>query len=240
MTQTVERSDRAAAAPLGDPIPKRRFTSRLSLGHLIMVVAGLTAFVLVLTVLRDRSEIVQVAVASSDIQVGTRASSQLFELVGVSGSDGILDQLVTVELLASLIESGEIATENISRGEPITASSFDAASEAAQIRAMSIPVNPAHAVAGALAEGDVIDLIVVDDGVARYIATSLDVIGVSADIGGIGGSSAMTITVAVDVELSLRVASALNSGSLEIVRANGSEPAPIDGFYDPRPRDESG
>lgn len=65
MTQTVERSDRTAL-PIGDPVPKRRLASRLSLGHLIMVVAGLTAFILVLAVLRDRSEVVQVAIASTD------------------------------------------------------------------------------------------------------------------------------------------------------------------------------
>lgn len=233
MTQTVERSDRAAAVPIGEPVPKRPLASRLSLGHLIMVVAGLTAFILVLTVLRDRSEVVQVAVAATDIQVGTRASSQLFDIVDISGADDLAQQLVTIDAAASLVETGQIATRNVAAGEPITASSFDVPSEATQVRAMSIPVSPAHAVAGALTEGDVIDLIVVSDGVARYIATTIEVIAVSADGTGIGSSSAMTITVAVDAELSLRVASALNSGSLEIVRANGTQPAPQDGFYDP-------
>ena len=40
---------------------------RLSLGHLIMIVSGLLAFLLTLTLVRGRNEVFRVAVAGRDI-----------------------------------------------------------------------------------------------------------------------------------------------------------------------------
>src|SRR3989442_1078686 len=45
--------------------------SRLSLGHVIMILLGLLAFLLTLTLIRGRDQTFRVAVASRDIAAGT-------------------------------------------------------------------------------------------------------------------------------------------------------------------------
>lgn len=233
MTQTAERADRDFGSPLGEPVPRRPLTSRLSLGHLVMIVAGLAAFLLVLTVLRDRGETVLVAVAGQPIQAGTVASDDMFEFTEVAADGRLTERLMAPEVATRAVSGDWIAVRSIAAGEPITLSDFRAGTVDAELRAMSIPIAAGNAVDGAIRQGDRVDVIVVRSGVASYVTVDTEVISVSAGASGLGGTGALTITVAVDADTSLRLASALNDGSIEIVRSNGASAADIGAAYDP-------
>jgi Flp pilus assembly protein CpaB len=91
---------------------------------------------------------------------------------------------------------------------------------------MSIPVESAHAVGGSLAAGDRVDVIQVDeDGQARYVVSSAQVLAANRpDSGVIGAASgASSITVAVDARQALKLAAAIRSQRFEIVRSTGAE-----------------
>jgi Flp pilus assembly protein CpaB len=88
---------------------------------------------------------------------------------------------------------------------------------------MSLPVPVEHAAGGSLSAGDRVDVISVSDGSAGFIATDLEVISVaSGDSASIGSITAHHVTVAVEAEQALRLAEALDSGSIEIVRSTGA------------------
>jgi hypothetical protein len=77
----------------------------------------------------------------------------------------------------------------------------------------------------------VIDVIVVRKGIAGYVATGVEVLDVAGADGQFGGG--FSVTVAVDGPASLRLASAVRDGTIELVRATGAtEVDPLD-FYDP-------
>lgn len=89
---------------------------------------------------------------------------------------------------------------------------------------MSVPIEPDHAVAGALRQGDRVDVIEVRDGIATYLVTDAEVLAVPGgeQRGGLGTLSRFSVTLAVDDVTALRLASALRSGSLDVVRSTGS------------------
>lgn len=89
---------------------------------------------------------------------------------------------------------------------------------------MSVPIDPDHAVAGALRQGDRVDVIEVRDGTAAYLITDAQVLDVptAEQRGGLGSLNRFSITLAVDDETALRLATALRSGSLDVVRSTGS------------------
>ena len=80
MSATRTVSDRSGGAPDAQPRPRprrRRWTSRLSMGHGLMLAAGLLAALLNLALLRGGGETVLVAVAAGDIQPGERLTADL-------------------------------------------------------------------------------------------------------------------------------------------------------------------
>jgi hypothetical protein len=81
--------------------------------------------------------------------------------------------------------------------------------------------------------GDLVDVIVVRDGIARYVTTGAEVIAAGDSGSGVGTRSGFTITLRVDAPTSLRLAAALNGGALEIVRSTGAEPADPAAAFDP-------
>ena len=96
MTQTATPVDTGLEPIMGDPAPRRRFIGRLSLGHLVMVLAGLLAFLLVLAVLRDNSVTNFVAKAARDIPAGTTIGGEDVELIEITGdalAGAVLDDI---------------------------------------------------------------------------------------------------------------------------------------------------
>src|SRR3989304_649977 len=95
-----ELTDRAALRPT--PGTGRRRLTRLSLGHLIMIVAGLLAFLVNLSFLRSVDERTLVAVAARDMPAGSRVSPADFDLVPVGAEGTVLERLVTEDRLQDL------------------------------------------------------------------------------------------------------------------------------------------
>jgi hypothetical protein len=66
----------------------------------------------------------------------------------------------------------------------------------------------------------------VDDDVARYVVTGVEVIDATGNErtgGAFSTSQAFSITVAVDDVQALQLAEALNSGQIELVRSTGAD-----------------
>jgi Flp pilus assembly protein CpaB len=230
MTQTADRVDRVVDSLAVEPLPKRSILRRLSLGHLIMVLAGLLAFLLVLAVLREQDEIVQIAVAARQIDAGTELEDADVRYADLSDADrALLSAFFSPAGVDGAIREGWVATRTVPPGVPLTRSDFRREAITADLRAMSIPVSTQHAVNGAIVPGDRIDIIVVRRGLAAYVATAVEVIAV-ADRASTGRSE-FALTVAVDAATSLRVAAAINDGSIEVVRATGAAAANPDAVF---------
>ena len=91
---------------------------------------------------------------------------------------------------------------------------------------MSVPVDPEHAVGGALRVGDRVDVIEVQEDRATYVAIGLEVIGIneSGSGGALDGLGSYSVTVAVDDATALRLAAAIRADRFELVRSTGAEP----------------
>lgn len=197
---------------------------RLSAGHFIMLLAGLLAVLANFAVLRSRDESFLVAVADRDLRRGTVATADAFRMVEVQVGSDVLVTLVEAGSLADL--DGRIAARSVAEGELILVSDFVAAAAPSEKRAMSIPVERVHAAGGMITDADVVDVVAVVDGIAEYIVVAAPVLDVAApSTTGIGSSGQFYVTVAVDATTALRIAGALDGGSIEIVRSTGaSEP----------------
>jgi Flp pilus assembly protein CpaB len=214
-----------AAAPVDHSTAqptRRRPSSRLSAGHLIMIIAAILAVLLNYTVLRARDDTVRVAVAASELQAGQPVTAASFGFVDVRVDDTLLGTLVAPERLTSI--EGYIVTATLAPGEIVRRSDLQQPSAPEAQRAMSIPIDPEHAVAGALRPGDRVDVIEVQGRSATYLVTDAEVLDVPAEsTGGIGASlRSFSVTIAVDDTTALRLAVAIRSGHLEIVRSTGS------------------
>jgi hypothetical protein len=211
---------------------RRSVLSRFSLGHVIMIVAGLAAFLLVFSLLQSRDQTSFIAVASSELPAGTTVTEDAFSFVELGASDSaVLGSLLSPLQASQAIDEQWAVTRTIPAGDPVRFSDFRTDPNPTNLRAMSIPIDRGHAVAGALQAGDLIDVIVVRKGVASYVAGGIEVLDVAESETRFGGE--FGVTVAVDADTSLRIASALWDGNIEIVRATGAIDANPESFYDP-------
>ena len=215
-----ELSDRAALRPTPG-IGRRRLT-RLSLGHLIMIVAGLLAFLVNLSFLRSVDDRTLVAVAARDMPAGSRVSAADFHLVPVGAEGALLERLVTEDRLEDL--EGFLG-QDIEAGGLVELADVVASAAPDGLRAMSIPIDSEHAVGGALRAGDVVDVIAVEDGTAGYVLIGARVLAVAGQASGpLGTSRGFYVTLALGSEEALLLAEALAEGSVEVVRSTGAEP----------------
>lgn len=156
----------------GAPPPKKRSRlARVSRAALITWLAGTLAFLLSASILRDRTERIDVLVAAEDIPAGTELTFDLVESVSIPVDSPFAD----AALRAGALEEGTIIRDVITAGAPILTSHLAGATSADQLRAMSIEVPREQAVGGDLAVGDRIDVIDVVKGEARYVATDVQV-----------------------------------------------------------------
>lgn len=211
----------ATSAPR--PRPMR---SRVSGGHVVMIVAGVLGLLLTLVVVRSADHRVKVAVAASDIAVGERVgpSAIRYERVAMDG-----------KLLATVFQPGDvaklrssIASERISAGELVTRHAVRPVAASAGRRAMSIPVDPSRAVNGKLSPGDRVDVLVATDTQIAVAVANVEVLSVNRPsrggaLGDVGAK--FSVTVAVDATGSQRIAAAITAGDLDIVRSTGARSA---------------
>lgn len=208
---------------------RRKARERISLGHLFMIAAALLAFVLVVSVLQDRSKTTQVLVARTDIQPGSAITPDLVRQVPMPAGS---DLATAMAGLGDLAGGAAIAGQRIEAGDPVTLTAIAPRSDNNGLRAMSIPIERARAVGGELAPGDRVDVISVTGSSATYVAVNLEVLKTQNQQGtGALGSSALTdyyVTVAVEGEMALAIALAQQTGEVSILRSTGAEPVPLD------------
>ncbi len=226
---TVRGREQALAAPSPEdtvrPLgaPRRSLLSRLSTGHVVMIVAGLLAVVANLAVLSSRDDVFSVASAAGEIRQGQAITADAFEAVDVNVDEDTLRDLVLSADLGAL--EGKIAARTIPAGALVHPDDFRSASAPLELRAMSIPVDREDAVGGDVSAGDLVDVIAVQDGIAEYITTAAEVLAVpESATTGIAGGGSYYVTVAVDAETALRLALALDEGDVSVVRSTGATP----------------
>lgn len=220
-----------SARPRPRPVAPRRRKARerISLGHLFMIAAALLAFVLVVSVLQDRSKTTEVLVARTDIQPGSAITPDLVRQVAMPAGSDLASAMAG---LGDLAGGGAIAAQRIKAGDPVTLTAIAPRSDNDGLRAMSIPIERALAVGGELAPGDRVDVISVTGSSATYVATDLEVLRTQTQQGtGALGSSALTdyyVTVGVDGPTALAIALAQQTGEVSILRSTGAEPVAAD------------
>ncbi len=219
MDRTTETAARPAAAAESGKPPKRSPLSRLSFGHVVMISAGLLAFLLNVLIIRGKGETVEVLVAAHTISAGSRLAAQdiAYELVDAGGP--FVDRVLSRETVPPMM--GHVVIRDVISGAPLLADDLRPTAAPGGGRAMSIPVAPGQAVGAALYVGDRIDVITVDEDRSRFIAAGIEVLSVSS-----GGDRTLGdrfgVTVAVSRSQALAIAEALDRGSIHLVRSTGT------------------
>jgi Flp pilus assembly protein CpaB len=218
----------SAAQKTSTPTPsRRRMGTRFSLPHLVTLLAGLLAMLLVFAVLRGGEATSRVAVAAREVRAGAPLARSALRFTDLRAPGAIREQLVEPDSLAGL--EGWIATRTIAPGDLVTRGDFRPPAAVAQQRAMSVPVDPAHAVGGALDAGDRVDVIrVLDNGQAVFVVAGAQVLGVNRpDPSAIGPDGAYSLTLAVSSQDALRLAAAIRSEKFEVIRSTGTGRVPV-------------
>jgi Flp pilus assembly protein CpaB len=202
---------------------RRQLAARMSTGHVVMVLAGLLGVVLTLSVLRTDAGGRPVVVAASDLVPGTVINRDAIRVERVDASAAVLASTFGADEIAQL--QGHVATASMRRGQLLTRESVSAADAGAATRSMSFPLPEAHALGGALDAGDHVDVLAVqhDGGRAGYVMTDARVLAVDgAHRGPLATTHDVTVTLAVDTNAAVRLAAALEGGTVTLVRATGA------------------
>ena len=231
MTASLSRAKREAGSSSVGPIRTRR---RLSLTHVLIALAAILAFVLNLLVLADRDGTVLVTVADRSLIAGSTISSADLRLVPIRHDFEGLDSLVTEADIEGV--DGWVLQRGVTEGGIVDFAALAAPDQGSGLRSMSVPVAVEHAAGGLLVAGDRVDVVSVGDGSAEYVAIDLEVVSVAElSSGGIGGSAGYHVVVEVTAEEALHLAEAIEAGSVEIIRATGSEKNSFGGTDGARP-----
>lgn len=219
---TAPRVD-AGNEPLAMPV--RRWWTRLSSAHILIFAAGALAFIANLAVLRPSEIPPSVAVASADLLPGTVFDPAVHvAYVPMVTDTGVLSRLVTEEAAPSLV--GHIVVNRVSAGSAVGVDALVASASADGRRIMSLPIDVDRAAGGSLTVGDRVDVIAVEGGSARYVVAGLEVVGVPETRSG-SFSASYHVTVAVDADAALRLAAAMDTSGIQLVRSTGS-PSPLE------------
>ncbi|HEX2029218.1 MAG TPA: RcpC/CpaB family pilus assembly protein [Nitriliruptorales bacterium] len=225
---TTEQGAQVRDNPGVAPEPRSRITRRVSAGHALLLVVGLLAALTNFAVLRSADATVRVAAAARDLRPGEILAADALTFTDVDVGEGVAATLLRPGEVERF--TGSVVANHVRAGELLTRTDLSRPATDSGLRAMSIPVEPAHAVGGALRAGDRIDVIEVLDGSARYIAVDVEVLAVTDGGGGaaLGGLTPYSVTVAVDDASALLLAAAVRADAVELVRSTGAERARVD------------
>ncbi|MFZ4583828.1 MAG: hypothetical protein ACOYNI_01220 [Acidimicrobiia bacterium] len=216
-TPVIERDP--MAIPATQPrAPKRGLGSRLSGGHLLMIVAGLVAFVATFALLSNRSATVSVAVARSTIDPGSGISIDNVRAEDVPADSPLANDLVR---FAEVSKGGSYAARRLVEGEPLTKASISSKLSSRSQRELVISGN------GAVVNvGDRVDIAEVKGGTACWVATNIEVLAfVKSEATTLGGGGSSSPVVAIDdPDQALRVAGASEGGNIRLVKSTGAQP----------------
>jgi Flp pilus assembly protein CpaB len=215
-----------ASEPAPLPSRRRRLASRLSAGHLVMIVAGLVGMLLTLALLRNADERVEVAVAAHDLRAGDVVGNGDFQYERVRMDDDLLGTVLRRDDVARL--EGAIAVRAVGAGELISRSAVRPAAAPSGLRAVSIPIDRARAVNGQLVAGDRVDVLLAAEAEVAVVVAGAEVLDVSDPAGGAALGSVdeqFTVTLAVDARGSQLLTAAITDGDLLLARSTGAESA---------------
>jgi hypothetical protein len=203
-------------------VGRRPFWARVSAGQAIMVLAALAAFVLNVNVIRSQEAVALVAVAAQDLAPGVELQASMLEFVEIDAENPVVERLVTDVGMEAVL--GKVVINRVFAGEFVSAAVLAERATDSNLRAMTVPVDASHAGGGDLiARGDLVDIIAVSDGLARYVVAGAQVLEVpTADTGGLVGATDFFVVIAVDADTALAVAEALQADSLEVVLSTGA------------------
>jgi Flp pilus assembly protein CpaB len=227
----VRVRQRAIARPvrprrrLGRRPGRRALSERLTLNVVVGVVAALLAFVLAASLLKDRREMITVAVARERISVGTTVTEAMVVAEKVPAGTGFASSLVLFSRIGS---AALVATRTVQAGEPLTSSAVGGPGTASGHRVMSISLKSWQAANGEVQTGDQVDVIETTKTGARYVLTNAAVVGRSSSTsGGLSGglgSGDLVISVEVNSMQALDLAAAIEAGTITVVRSTGAAP----------------
>jgi Flp pilus assembly protein CpaB len=189
-----------------------------------MVVAGLLGLLLSLSVLRRADDTVPIVVVTRDIAPGTRLRADMLATTRIHADGRLLANLVSADDRAL----GSIVLSALRSGDVLERSGLGSRSTRRAARAVSFPVDSALAVGGDVSTGDRIDVLASahDGSVSGYVLVGADVVAVheigSGPLRGTDGR--LSITVAVDAAGAQRLAGALHTADLLVVRSTGAAP----------------
>jgi Flp pilus assembly protein CpaB len=191
-----------------------------------MLLAGALGVLLTLSVLRDAGHTRPVLAAARDLTPGTVIDDSTLRVVRVH-VDGAVAATLYSESQAATVR-GRVAVGAIRAGTLLTADDVRAVGDRVAARAMSFSIARAQAVDGDVARGDEVDVIAVDHetGHSDYVMTGALVVAVTSHSAGAlgGGSDDITITIEVDPQSARRVAAALATRTVTLVRSTGAPP----------------
>lgn len=221
------------------PPPRRRLSSRIGLLHMIAIVSGLLAFLLILSWMRSQQDLVEVAVAREAIRSGNVIGAGMFDFVEIPASGGFDGALVAPDEVERLV--GSVATRQINPGEPLLDTDVRAVETPEGLRAMSMPLDINRAVGGDIVVGDRVDIIGFDDIGPHFIATDVAVLDVPGErTSAFAAATSFAITVAVDETEALAIAAALEAGDVHVIRSTGAPEVTIERLAPPGPDDDGG
>jgi Flp pilus assembly protein CpaB len=185
-----------------------------------MVLAGALGVLLTLSVVRATDRTRAVFVAAHDLAPGAVLDPGALRLTRVHADRAVNASLFGSEQRAVL--RGRVATGAIAAGALLTRDNVRDASDGATPRVMSFPLPKARAVDGKLARGDRIDILAVDhaDGRAQYVMHDVLVVDVDGRASGAlsGAGDDVTVTVDVDAGTAARLAAAVDTEVVSLVR----------------------
>ncbi len=221
MISTPSTLAREAGTSVRATRPRRR---RPSISHILIALAVVLSFGLNYLALQSRDATTTVALAADGLTEGEVFHTGAVELVQVPADMAGLDRLLSNGDLEAV--EGWIVARSVPPDSLVdTASLVPPASHTGR-RLMSVPIAIEHAAGGSIAIGDRIDVIAVTEGVARFVASNLEVTNVAqGDKGALSSRSGYFVVVAVGSSEALDLARAMEEGSIEIVRSTGAAPA---------------
>ena len=203
------------------PLSKRRWWTRLSSTHIVVAVAAALAFVANLAALRPETPPPLVAVAAEDLLPGTVFRPSVHaDLVPMTTDPEVLATIVGRDTMVEL--RGTVLARPVRAGSPLTRDLFRASAAGDAARLMSVPVEAEYAAGGEIVEGDLVDLIAVEDGVASFVVTGAEVVRVPSERTGFASSGASHLVLAVDARAALAISEALDRGTTHVVRSTGA------------------
>src|SRR5262245_54546871 len=144
---------------------RRAYASRVSTGHVVMILAGVLGALLTLNVLRAADSTTPVLVAAKDLTPGTVIDAGAVRVAHIHADGKVLATLIPDTALDDV--RGQVATSTVHRGSLLSRDQLQAVDGGAAQRVMSFPLSRAHAVAGQLDAGDRVDVLAVERDTGR-------------------------------------------------------------------------